>query len=575
MTSVANWNSFLAALKERKIGQTTVVYLGTAWVLAEAFSFFSQRYHWPSFLFDQLIIVALLGLPAALVTRWYQSISRDNRRARLGIFYMGIAGLMIICCYFVFQTKDDGPAKSLVSNKSVAVLPFANLSKDPEQEYFSDGIVEDIISRLYKIADLQVTSRTSALMYKQTNKNIQQIAAELGVAYIVEGSVRTSRETVRVTARLIKAENDQNVWTETYDKPLQDIFILQTELSEKIANGLNATITASERERIKTIPTENTTAYKFYQQGRYYLSKPGKQNVMLSKNLFNRAIQEDSTFALAYVGLAEYYISLIDWGYASAHQLEDSIRYPVSKALALDNTLGEAYTSVGAYHLLFTHHFKEAEEAFEKAIQLNPGYDYTFYHYATLRCSQNKVQKAQELIARGIHLNPLSSRFLGYKIQFLLMARNYQQAQKEVQQVLALFPDDDFLIWTLACTQVQLNQYPQAVESFLKRQVPSRETNWALGYTYARMGEKEKARQILDFLIDKSKTAYVPPIFIGLLLIGLDEHDRAMDYIEQAYEQGDNWVVFLQAHPWFDPVRSTARFQVLLKKLMSEQDRVG
>ena len=561
--------SFFANLRERKIGQTAVVYLGTAWVLAEALSFFSQRYNWPSFLFDQFITIALCGLPAALITRWYQHSPPPDKKKLILLYAINVI-VLVLASYVVFlKSGETRLVKNIVSSKSVAVLPFTNLSKDPEQEYFGDGIMEDIISKLYKIADLQVTSRTSALMYKQTKKNIQQIARELGVAYIVEGSVRKNGNKVRVTTRLIKAENDQNVWTETYDKSLEDIFYLQNELSEKIANGLQVTITASERTRITKIPTANTQAYEYYHQGRYHLSKSGKENIQLSKNLFNQAIREDPDFTLAYVGLAEYYIAIIDWGYASANQLADSIRLPLEAALRLDNTLGEVYASFGAYHLFFTHDFKKSQEAFEKAIQLNPGYDYAYYHYATLCTALKQFTKSQELITRGIHLNPLSTKFQGYKIQFYLMEHNYIQAELEVRQMLQQFPEDDFILWTLACTQVQLEQYPKAIQTFLKRKVASKETNWALGYAYAKMGETEKARLILDFLIEKSKSTYLPPTFIGLLYAGLGEYEKAMDYIEVGYTQGDNWVVYFEVHPWFDPLHSNPRFQTIVRRLQN------
>lgn len=563
---MGSWNAFRSTLQERKIGQLAVVYLGTAWVLTEAFSFFSQRYEWPSWLFDILLVMALFGLPAAIVFRWFQSEPKTLQKTRQFLFFNGIIGLlMVISGYMVYQREGITIYQSLVSEKSVAVMPFTNLSRDEEQAYFSDGVTEDIISKLYKIADLHVTSRTSSQMYKNSQKNIHQIATELGVAYIVEGSIRKNANTIRVTARLIKAATDQNIWTETYDKSLDDIFNLQNELSEKIADALKVKITSGEKELIEKVPTENRIAYQYYQQGRYFLSLSGKENIENGKLLFRKATQEDPTFSLAYAGLAESYIALIDWGYGAPATYTDSIIHPLQIALEQDPMLGEAYSVLAAYHL-YMHNFSESEKASMKAIELNPGGDFGYYHYATLCAATQQYQKSIDLISKGLSLNPLSSRFNGYKVQFYEMAGEYQRGVDEAKRLLELFPDDDFITWSMACGLTQLGRYDDAIKAFRKRKADPEGMNWALAYTYAKKGDKENARKIIAYLIEKSKTRYVPPTFIGLIYLGLGENEVAMDYFEKGNQQKDTFSIFYKVHPWFEGVRENPRFKTLVEK---------
>jgi len=550
--------------KERKIGNVAAVYLGTAWVLTEAFSFLSQRYQWPASLIDVVLVLALIGLPVAVTFQWFQYESMTRQRIRkLVLLYIFFGTSMVVFGYMVYQREDVTVYQPLLSEKSVAVMPFANLDHKIEEEYFSDGIMEDIISKLYKIADLQVTSRTSSLMYKNTSKNIHQIASELGVAYIVEGSVRKNKNAIRVTARLINAKNDQNIWTETYDKPLEDIFALQNDLSEKIAYALKAKITSGEKELIEKIPTRNTTAYQYYQQARYYLSLPGQGNIVKAKNLFKKAVQEDPSFSLAYAGLAESFISLVDWGYGIPATYSDSIKLPLQIALQQDPMLGEAYSGLAAYHL-YMHDFSASERAATRALELNPGGDFGYYHYATLCAATDQQQKSISLISKGLSLNPLSSKFNGYKIQFLFFAGHSDEAIAEGSRLLNLFPDDDFILWSLACALTQNGKYDEAINDFKKRKVDPNGNNWALAYTYAKKGEKDKARKIATFLVEKSKTNYVPPTFIGLIYLALGETETAVDYFEKGYAQKDTFSIFYHGHPWFKEVSENPRFKKLL-----------
>jgi adenylate cyclase len=568
---MSNLERFLTDLRQRKIGQTVVVYLGSAWVVLEAFGFFAQRYGWDQRLFDAFLILLLFGLPATVLVRWFQdSNSPSSRRKQVYLFSLNV----IVAIFFVVMTWGPAhPASHLsavpeVNHKSIAVLPFTNLSNDPQQEYFSDGITDDIISKLYKIANLHVTSRTSVLMYKNTTKTIRQIAEELGVTYVLEGSVQRANNKVRINARLINAGDDANIWTNSFDNEISDVFKVQSEVAQEIAEGLKITLTRREHDRITKEPTKNTLAYEYYQQGLFYTNQgPSLSNVEKSKTFFEKAIEQDSSFVSAYTGLAETYISYMDWGYSSPLKaLPDALKY-AQQALALDSLSGEAYATLGAYHLYSTHDYASAKRALDMAIALNPAYDVGYYRYALLDWKTRDKEGALRHIGKAIELNPLSLRSNGYSVQTYYMFRDFDRALSECDRLMKVFPGDNFLLWLRGNIYTQLGNYPKAIESYLQRTVDTKETNWALGYTYARAGETEKARKIADYLIEKSKTRYIPPGFIAVIYLGLSDRNKAFEFLEKSVEQNDYWLTTYDLDPFFDSVRDDPRFMELEKKL--------
>jgi adenylate cyclase len=564
-------NGIFYLIKERKIGQTIIVYLGSAWVSLEAFGFFAQRYGWDQRLFDALLVILLFGLPATVLIRWFQETdARVTSRKQIFLHTINV----LVAAFFVIQTwgaptNHNRPQQK--PEKSIAVLPFTNLSGDPEQEYFSDGMTDDIISKLYKIGNLHVTSRTSVLMYKNTTKTINQIADELGVSYVLEGSVQRANNKVRINARLIKAGDDNNVWSNSFDNDLSDVFKVQSEVAQKIAEELKITLTKSEQSIIRKVPTTNTLAYEYYQQGLFYTHQgPSRENVEKSKNFFLKAIEEDPLFVSAYTGLAETYIEFMDWGYAAPAEVLPSALAYAQKALQLDSLSGEAYSAIGAYHIYSTHDIPKAKEALDKAIRLSPGYDVTYYRYTMLDFGMRDKEASYTHIDKAIELNPLSLRSNAYRVQAYYLFRDYERAMKEVQRLLNIFPADNFLLWQQANIYTQLGDYEKAISTFLQRSVPTKDTNWALGYAYGKAGQPDKAKKIAEYLIEKSKTRYIPPCFIGFVFLGMNDQENALLYFEKAAEVNDYWLTTYDIEPWFDPIRDNARFKSLQQKLRSQ-----
>jgi adenylate cyclase len=567
---MASIHVLLSEFRARKIGQTIILYLGSAWVLLEAFGFFAQRYDWPQQTIDCFLVVLIFGLPVTVVIRWFQDSPPQSSR-RVPIYFLSVSAVLAV--FFVIQVWNASPRTSLKNTakpeRSIAVLPFTNLSRDPEQEYFSDGMTEDIISKLYKISNLHVTSRTSVLMYKNTTKTIHQIADELGVMYILEGSVQRANNQVRIIARLIKADDDENVWTNSFDNELSDVFKVQSDVAQKIAEELKIKLTQSEQQRIQKAPTDNTLAYEYYQHGLFYANQgPSLSNVESSKTFFEKAIQLDSGFVMAYTGLAETYITFMDWGYAAPGDvLPQALKFG-QKALQLDSTSGEAYSAIGAYHIYSTHNYVLAKQALEKAIALNPACDIAYYRSTILNWSLRNKEQAYRNIDKAIELNPLSLRSNAYRVQTYYLFRENDRALKECERLLTIFPGDNFLLWLRGTILTTKGEYTKAIESFLQRSVSTKDTNWALGYAYAKSGQPEKAKKIVDYLVEKSKTRYIPPSFIGIIYLGMNDLDKAFSYFEKGAAVNDYWLTTYDVEPWFDPIREDPRFKAIQAKLL-------
>ncbi|MEO5976560.1 MAG: hypothetical protein ABIS36_20005 [Chryseolinea sp.] len=475
---------------------------------------------------------------------------------------------------FVFMKKES---PLLPAELTIAVIPFRTLSSDENQKYFSYGIMEDIISKLYKLSNLQVTSGTSAFTYQNTAKTANEIALELGVTYILEGSVRRDGDRVRISARLIHADKDKALWSETFDEELDNLFALQTKVADRIVDALQIKLSSHERTQFEKENTTNTLAFEFYQQGKFFNELSGPDNLKKSNNFFLKAIETDSTYAAAYAGLAESEISAIEWGYSNPNDAAPRIFANITKAISIDSTLGEAYSALGAYHTYCSHNFDEASKAFEKGIKFNPGYDFNYFHYSVLEVIRQHQAKSLTLSDKAIMLNPLSVKSNVYRIQkCYYMFGDYDKGAIELNKILEIFPNDNFALWVQGTIETQRKNYSAAIDAFLKRSVASKHTNWALGYTYAVSGQENKAREILKFLLEKEKTIYVSPTFIACIYIGLKENDKALDYLERAAELNDYWTIYFGLDPWLDPVRGDPRFNMILEQMkLKQKDQVS
>jgi len=453
---------------------------------------------------------------------------------------------------------------------SIAVLPLENLSGDPDQEYFADGMTDALIAELGKIRALRVISRQSVMQYKGSTKPMPEIARELNVDGVVEGSVLLSGHRVRITAQLIEARKDRHLWSDNYEGDLRDVLLLQSDVARAIAREVKITVTQEEQARLTSAAKVNPEAYQLYLKGNFFLEKLTPEGIQRSFEHFQQAIKIDPNCAWAYRGIAYYFVMLGFYNFLSPKESFPKAKEAVEKALELDDSLAEAHESLVAIKLYYDRDWMGAERASKRAIELNPnsaGAHLTYGQYLTV------VGKHDEAFAEGkraLELNPLSLRSAAGLAGSFMMARQYDQAIEEYQRILEKAPNYwEPRVW-LALIYMQKEMYNEAVAAIqngmkLFREAPPMIP--AAASVYASLGKREEAKELLDELIELSKKRYVSPLWIALIFKSLGQNDQAFEWLEKAYEERDNWLIYFKVTPFFDSLRSDDRYAALLKKM--------
>jgi len=461
--------------------------------------------------------------------------------------------------------------RDLKTAPSIAVLPFVNLSGDIENEYFSDGLTDDIITHLSKIEELKVISRTSVMHYKKTDKHLLDIGEELGVANILEGSVRKARDRVRIVAQLINAQTDEHLWAETYDRELSDIFAIQSDVAQGIAAALKAHVSKEEKKLIEKKPTENMEAYELYLQGRFFWNKRTLEDLQKAIRYFEQTIEKDPNYALAYAGIADSYNDLPSYSDFPPKEAYPKAMNAALKALEIDDTLAEAHTSLA--HIKDDYHWdwEGAEREFKRALELNPAYVYARHCYAMHLLTLRRFDEAIEEMKRAHELDPLSlvtTRNLGWVFYH---ARQYDQAIETLQKTIEIDPNYSFTHYVLGLVHIQKSMYDEALLEFQKERKVSKAYNpmleSSLGVLYMHMGKRVEAEKILDDLIERSKKTYVCPFTIACLYFALEQDEQGFGWLDKAYEEHGYWMPLAKIFPTLDRIRSDPRYIALLKKM--------
>jgi serine/threonine-protein kinase len=459
-------------------------------------------------------------------------------------------------------------ARQATSTNAVAVLPFLNLSADPENEYFADGITEDIIAQLSKIRALKVISRASVMRFKSREQSLREIAAKLETTALVDGSVRRIGDRVRIVAELIDAENDRHLWAETYDRQLTDVFAIQTDVALRIADALRAELSVDERTRIRREPTHDLQAYQLYLQGRHCLVRYTAEGMRKSIWYFEKAIELDPRFALAYIGVAFAYAELGETGAMEPDQAYPLARKTIDAALAIDTALADAHVVLGTLELAAEYDWVGAEREFQRALELSPSNADAYDLYGRLCSALGRQDESIAMQRRAQELNPVEHR--SDYANSLLRAGRYAEARDEAKRAVELDPHNDRLRATLGWALVRLGRYEQGIAELEKAVTltPS-STAWLaqLGQAYAEAGRVAEARDILYRLSELATRQYVSPYHMAYVLTGLGEHEQAMDWLEKAYEQKAGAVYGIKGSFLFLSLRSNPRFVALLKKM--------
>ena len=495
-----------------------------------------------------------------------------RRRARNWIWAMimlALALVVVVGLWFLsLRTVPQAP----LHIESMVVLPLENLSGDPQQEYFADGMTDALIGDLAKIGALRVISRTSAMSYKGTKKSLPEIARELKVDAVVEGTVQRSGDRVGIRVQLIQAATDRHLWAENYERDLRDVLGLQSEIAHAIAREIQTKITSAERVRLTGNRSVNRKAFDEYLQGRYlYWNRRTKENLEKAIENFQSAISEDPTYAPAYVGLADCYnilgteqISALP-PTAARRQAEEEI----GKALELDSELAEAHAALG-WVKHFNWDWAAAEREFKLAIELNPNYANAHMFYAGFLTSSGRLEEGIAEVNRAKELDPLSLAISAQRGFILENARRYPEAVEQLRRVIEMDPNHYPAHWYLGHTYAANGQLDEAIESLEKASALSGRAPGALGFlglAYGLDGRKDEANQVLKELLEIKRRHYVSPPALANVYIGLGNRDQAFYWLEKAYQDRSNYMVWLKVFPLLDSLRPDPRFDDLLRRI--------
>ena len=584
---------FFGELKRRNVYKVAVTYAVIAWLLIQAASILLPTFEAPTWVMKGFVLFLILGFAMAVFISWaFEATPQGMKRTedvspdevlpswsprKFAAFIVMIAMLAASLLVFELLRSQSKPRGALdLPGKSIAVLPFENLSRDPDNAYFTEGIQDEILARLAKIADLKVISRTSTQRYKSSPDDLPQIAKRLGVSSILEGSVQKTGDRVRVTVQLINAASDAHLWAETYDRNLTDVFAAESDIAKMIADTLRAKLSGSEQQAIAVRPTQNAEAHQLYLRGRYFWNKRTGADLKKAIDYFNQAIGKDPNYALAYAGLADAYVLLSAYAEASPKESLPQAKAAALKALELDSTLGEAHATLANALVAYDLNFAEANREFERAIELNPNYATAHQWYGeTGLVPLGQFEKAVAEVKRALELDPLSLVINADVGTTLTNARRYDQAIEQLRKTVEMDPGFYYAHWTLGnalelkgLTEEAIAEYKEAIalnDDPLPRAL--------LGHLYAKIGRKNEALAILKQLRElreSSKQRYVSPYNLALIHIGLGQKDEAIQLLEETYEERDGYdIAFIKVEPLLDPLRGDPRFEALVQKVFA------
>ena len=473
---------------------------------------------------------------------------------------------------FGSECTDHGSKPVASSEKKIAVLPFANFSADPENDYFCDGLAEELLNALAKITGLRVAARTSSFSFREKSVDVGEIGTALGVNTVLEGSVRKSGSRLRITAQLVNASDGFHIWSGQYDRELQDIFDVQEEITLAIVDSLKLKLLGDQRTKVFRRCTENTQAYSLYLHGRFLWNKRTSEDVLQAIRYFEEAIDLDPNYALAYTGIADCYNAsgfAYDLG-LPAGEVISRAKTAAAKALEIDDTLAETQTSVAYAKLLFDWDFEQAETLFRRALELNPNYANAHHWYTHLLIPLSRFDEALSEAERALELDPLSAIMNTHLGWHFMCTREYDLAIAQFQRTLTLDPEFAVAQWYLALAFEDAGRYSEA-ETYFHQALLS--TNHDLiiradaAHFYAVSGQHQRAASELAKLEELAEMKYVSPFGLALICVGLRDDDRAFEYFEKAVEEHCDTLIYLNVEPRFDRIRSDPRFKMLFNRI--------
>src|SRR6516165_1329164 len=515
------------------------------------------------------------GVGNAAAPNKFEAINKHRARVRWTVISIALLLLIGVVVAFVILSKKSAAPISTVSAKSIAVLPFDNLSRDPDNAYFAEGIQDEILTRLSKIADLKVISRTSTERFKSAPGDLREIARQLGVANILEGSVQKAADQVRVNVQLINALNDAHLWGDIYDRKLTDIFSVESDIAKTIADTLQAKLTGEEKRMIAAQPTSDTTAYELYLKGRSLWGKRSGDNIPKAIGFYEQAIARDPNYAPAYAGLAEAYAILPFYTATAPRDANPKAKNAALKALQLDENLAEAHTALAMVLCINDLDMARSISEYQRGIALNPNCATAHHWYGNSPLlALGRFDEAITEGKRAIELDPLSPINNADLGQNLYIARRYDEAIAQLRKTLEIDPTFYYAHYSLGIALQLKGDMSAAIAEYEQAQQLSDDlfVPVLLASAKAQSGDKDAAVRLLAELEELSQHRYVRSYWRALLCISLGNREEAVRWFEQAVADHDGLsITTIKVDPLLDPLRSDPRFDALVQKVVGAQ----
>jgi TolB-like protein/Tfp pilus assembly protein PilF len=550
-------------LRRRKVLPTAGIYLAAAFVAMQVVDavFPYLPLQDPDAAGRLVLAVLTIGFPIALGLAWFLEVTPPQLRLELPR-----------------EEANGFPPEEPVRKRatelrrdSVAVLPFENLSDDPENAYFSDGITDDIITSVAHIKGLRVLSRTSVMQYKGVNRHASDIGAELGVGTLVMGSVRRSGKRIRIVAEVVDAHNDDHLWTATYDRDLEDIFQVQSEVASKIGHAVQRELSSIDKQRIELRGTSNPEAYDLYLRARFLWNQRTEASSAESVRYFREALALDPDFALAHSGLADAYTILGIYGARAPKEVLEEAKQQAEMALSIDPTLGEAIAAKACVAGVLDWDWDRAERDFQEALELAPSYPTAHQWYAmNVLTPQRRFAEARAQLRRARELDPASSAIAASHGIITFFSGDLEAAASELEVVRKLHPRFALVYSFLGqCYELtgQLERSFHTLREAVELAEDSSETLATLGHALARGGQTAQAEEILGRLDERATKRYVSQVLPALVLIGLGRHDDALDRLDQAARVRASDLIWIRVRPVYTPLADEPRFRAIVDEI--------
>ncbi len=586
-----NLKNVFGELKRRNVYKVAVAYAVVGWLLVQVATQVFPFFEVPNWAVRLVVLLIIVGFPIALVIAWAfeltpegikrtedvdltASARQPRKHAWIHVVIVGAAlsvGLFFIGRYTA--RNNDGSSSTELSAKSIAVLPFDNLSRDPDNAFFAEGVQDEILTRLAKVADLKVIARTSTQRFKSAPTDLSEIARQLGVANILEGSVQKSGDQVRVNVQLINAMTNAHLWAEIYDRKLSDIFAVQSDIAKTVADTLQAKLTGSEKQMMATQETTDTTAYELYHKGRSFWDKRSGDNIPRAIAFYEQAIARDPNYALAYAGLASAHILSSFYTDADRRESNSKAKEAALKALSLDPNLAEAHSALGKILFWAELDIAGAMREYERAIELKP--NDAFAHHWLGNDALASLGRFEEAIAeskRAVALDPLSPIINTDLGVTFLYARRYDEAAAHLRKTLAIDPTFFYAHFNLGIALQVKGDLSGAIAEYEKAKQLAGDNLLVLAAcaaAKAQAGDKDAARRMLSELDEISKNREVVGYFRALLYLSLNNKDEALRWLEQGYEERDGSnICWIKVDPLLDSLHGDPRFEALANKIV-------